>query len=412
MGMSIAIAGCGIGGLAAASLLRRDGQQVTIFERFPEPAPVGSGLVIQPVGQSVLAEIGVLDEALAYGARIDRMVGHEARSNRIVLDAQYTQGGADSFGLAIHRASLFSVLLAAATKSGVDIETNAEVIEVSPAPQRRILLKDGRSFGPFDLIIDAAGASSPLRRDFGKPLSYGAIWGNVNWSDALPFNENELRQKYLGARNMLGILPIGTLPGSQTRQAAIFWSLPQETYAKWAKTPLDDWKQQAYALWPEFHHCLEQITDHDQMVMARYRHGTKQSPVAEELAHIGDAAHMASPQLGQGANMALLDAHALTLALAARQSSAEALALYAKARRWHVFIYQALSAIFTPMYQSDSRILPIIRDHMLMPVSRIPPVPRILRRIVCGDMAHPYAGLCAPRTKANSIRCETSAETN
>ena len=397
MGMNIGIVGCGIGGLAAASLLPRLGHKITIFERFPEPAPVGSGLVIQPVGQKVLAEIGVLEDALSLGARINRMLGHEARSNRIVLDAQYAFGEANSFGLAIHRASLFSVLLNAAVTNDVDIETNATVAQVSPAPGRKILLEDGRSFGPFDLIIDASGTSSPLRPDFGKPLGYGAIWGNVNWSDDLPFGQNELRQRYLGARNMLGILPIGTLPGSKTRQAAIFWSLPQQSHETWAGRPLDDWKAKALALWPDFHHCLEQITDHDQMVMARYRHGTMKSPIADEIAHIGDAAHMASPQLGQGANMALLDAHALVLAIAARQNINEALALYAKARRWHVRLYQMMSAIFTPMYQSDSKILPLFRDRVLMPTSRIPPVPRILRRIVCGDMAHPYAGLGAAK---------------
>ena len=395
MGMNIAIVGCGIGGLAAASLLCRSGHKVTIFERFPEPAPVGSGLVIQPVGQNVLSEIGVLDQAISLGARIDRMVGHEARSNRIVLDARYAIGNTNSFGLAIHRASLFSVLLDAAISHGVQIETNAPVAGITAPPRRKIMLNGDRSFGPFDLIIDASGASSPLRPDFGKPLSYGAVWGNVNWSDALPFGQNELRQRYLGARNMLGILPIGTLPGSQIRQAAIFWSLPQRAHAGWAEKPLDDWKAEALSLWPDFHHCLEQITDHGQMVMARYRHGTMKYPVAEELAYIGDAAHMASPQLGQGANMALLDAHALALAITNRQDISEALALYAKARRWHVWAYQALSAIFTPMYQSDSRILPMFRDRVLMPVSRIPPVPRILRRIVCGDMAHPYAGLGA-----------------
>jgi salicylate hydroxylase len=44
--LDIAVAGCGTAGLAAALLLHRDGHRVTLFERFAEPAPIGSGLMI------------------------------------------------------------------------------------------------------------------------------------------------------------------------------------------------------------------------------------------------------------------------------------------------------------------------------------------------------------------------------
>jgi 2-polyprenyl-6-methoxyphenol hydroxylase-like FAD-dependent oxidoreductase len=53
--MRIAIIGTGIGGLAAASLLADQGHEITIFDQFDTLKPVGSGLVIQPVGQAVLA---------------------------------------------------------------------------------------------------------------------------------------------------------------------------------------------------------------------------------------------------------------------------------------------------------------------------------------------------------------------
>ena len=46
--IDIAIAGCGLAGLATALLLHRDGHRVTLFERFDAPRPVGSGLMIQP----------------------------------------------------------------------------------------------------------------------------------------------------------------------------------------------------------------------------------------------------------------------------------------------------------------------------------------------------------------------------
>ena len=126
--------------------------------------------------------------------------------------------------------------------------------------------------------------------------------------------------------------------------------------------------------------------------MARYSHGTLNRPYTNRLVHIGDAAHRASPQLGQGANMALLDALALSRALATR-TIGQALPACARARRLHTKIYQAMSWAFTPMYQSDSKILPILRDRVLFPVSQIPPTPRILTGLVCGTMVSPLRRL-------------------
>jgi 2-polyprenyl-6-methoxyphenol hydroxylase-like FAD-dependent oxidoreductase len=149
-------------------------------------------------------------------------------------------------------------------------------------------------------------------------------------------------------------------------------------------------KNDAIRLWPEIEPFLSTIAKHDQMVSARYTHGTLRQPFAPALAFVGDSAHRASPQLGQGANMAMLDA--LALARALRLPVAEALPAYAAMRRWHVRAYQGMSAIFTPMYQSDSRVLPILRDYMLAPSARLPVVRTVLTNLVSGDMIPPLAG--------------------
>jgi 2-polyprenyl-6-methoxyphenol hydroxylase-like FAD-dependent oxidoreductase len=191
---------------------------------------------------------------------------------------------------------------------------------------------------------------------------------------------------------MIGIMPSGTLPGSDVQQAAIFWSMPRNAHDVWTDTPLEDWQAEVAHLWPEAVPIFEQITCHDQMTMARYSHGTLRKPYAENLAIIGDAAHKASPQLGQGANMAMLDASALAKAIA-QYPLQDALPAYAMARRWHVRIYQGMSWAFTPQYQSNSRVLPALRDHLLFPISQIGPVPRVLTRLVRGDMIPPMASL-------------------
>ncbi|WP_230374119.1 FAD-dependent oxidoreductase [Pontivivens ytuae] len=381
MGITVGIVGCGVGGLALGTLLARQGVRVVIHERFEAAGPVGSGLVIQPVGQRVLARLGVLEELLAAGVRIERMLGHEVRGARRVLDVRYDGAGAGRFGLALHRATLFEALHGAARAAGVEIVTGAEVVGVTEAPGRRLELAGGGRSGPFDLIVNAGGARSALSPEFGRVLSFGALWGTVP-AEGLP---PVLRQRYRRASKMLGVLPVGRVPGRAGPQATIFWSLPQTAEAAWRATPLADWHMEVAALWPEFAELAAGITTHDDLTFARYRHGSLRRVAARELVHIGDAAHRASPQLGQGANMALVDAAVLAKALEGHAVDA-ALRRHARARALHVALYQGMSAIFTPFYQSESRVLPILRDRVMMPLSLIPPMPLMLGRLVGGDL--------------------------
>jgi len=91
--------------------------------------------------------------------------------------------------------------------------------------------------------------------------------------------------------------------------------------------------------------------------------------------------------------MALLDALALWRALDGQHHLPDALMRYLRARRWHIWVYQAMSAAFTPQYQSDRRLPPLLRDVALAPLSRVPPVPRLLSRLVCGDLLPPLGSL-------------------
>ena len=185
---------------------------------------------------------------------------------------------------------------------------------------------------------------------------------------------------------MMGVLPIGRrFPGDQ-RHAAFFWSLKGKDYAAWQAGGLETWKQRLRQLWPETEPLLGTITTPSQMTMAHYDHHTLSLPYGNKLVFVGDSAHSTSPQLGQGANMALIDVLALTHALQFNADLQTALNAYARARRFHVKLYQAMSATFTPFYQSDAIMLPMIRDYLVAGISRLPAAQRLLATLVSGKL--------------------------
>jgi 2-polyprenyl-6-methoxyphenol hydroxylase-like FAD-dependent oxidoreductase len=85
---NVAIVGCGIAGAAAAVLLGARGHRVCCFERADATPLVGAGLLLQPGGQWVLQQLGLLDSALALGARVDDIHTHGHR-DRPILDLRY-----------------------------------------------------------------------------------------------------------------------------------------------------------------------------------------------------------------------------------------------------------------------------------------------------------------------------------
>lgn len=399
--LNIAIVGAGPAGLAAALYLRRAGYRTTVFERFDRPKPLGSGLILQPTGLTILHDLGLLQDIRALGARIDRLYGADARSGRTVLDVRYDALRGGRFGLAVHRAALFDVLFGAVQSAGIAIETDFSVRQLDTSGDKAALVDNaGRRFGGFDLVVDASGSRSTLRRGIAgavepTALAYGAFWGSLKWPGA-PFDPNALLQRYDKASVMVGVLPIGKARREGEEMAAFFWSLKPDDAEAVRSRGLQAWKDHVTSVWPDCAAFTRQVEDFDQLTLARYGHHTLRKPIGRRLAVIGDAAHSTSPQLGQGANMALLDARALSNALESSPAVDSALIAYAAARRRHVRVFQALSWLFTPFYQSDSALLPFVRDRLVATVARIPPSPQFLAAMVAGTIVDPFRSIGLP----------------
>lgn len=391
----VAVCGCGPAGLAAALLLHRAGHLVQMFERFEAPQPVGSGLLLQPTGLGVLAELGLLETLCALGSPIDRILGRVSSSNRPVLDVRYDALGPGWRALAIHRAALFGALHAAVTAAGISIVHSADLVRAeSSSSEVTLVTADGRRHGGFDLVVDAAGAHSPLAQGIArrKMLSYGALWVNVPSRADWRGPSNCLEQRYQRASSMAGVLPVGSRALGEPRLCAFFWSLRRDREAAWRDAGVHAWKREVAELWPDAESMLDPVTDLAQVTFAQYDHYTARVPFAGRIVHIGDSAHATSPQLGQGANMALLDALALSRSVDAAPSLEHALRGYARMRHWHIRTFQWASAAFTPFYQSDGRVLPFVRDWLTAPLSQLPIGRQLLVKLVSGMTVPPLRG--------------------
>jgi 2-polyprenyl-6-methoxyphenol hydroxylase-like FAD-dependent oxidoreductase len=129
---------------------------------------------------------------------------------------------------------------------------------------------------------------------------------------------------------------------------------------------------------------VDQIRSADDLTFASYADVTLRERHAERIVFIGDAGRVTSPQLGQGANLALIDAAVLADCLRKQSTLAAALAAYAEQRRAHTRFYSYASRWLTPFFQSDSRIAALVRDLTFPIAGKVPYVRREMVRTLCG----------------------------
>lgn len=341
-------------------MLADAGHAVTVFERFAEPRPIGAGLLLQPTGLAVLRALGLADQAMARGARVDGLEGRTHRG-RAVLELAYADLHPKAHGLGILRSVLFELLHQRLHRSSARLLVGSEIVDVvRQGATASVMAANGETHVPFDLVVVADGAHSALRQRLmpaaRAPLyPWGCVWTTV--PDLAGIGTGRLlRQRVRGTTEMMGLLPVGD------GQLTMYWSVPVDQLAPGRPIDLAAWRRTAAALWPEAARIVDHAAAADAFSRATYRHVALPRWHDGPVVFIGDAAHGTSPQLGQGANLGLLDAHALASAIGETGELTSALALFGRRRDGPVRFYRQASHLLTPFFQSHSGALGLLRD--------------------------------------------------
>ncbi|MBX3271782.1 MAG: FAD-dependent monooxygenase [Sandaracinaceae bacterium] len=387
--LRVAVIGCGTAGAAAALFLARGGHRVEVFEAVRDPGAVGAGIMIQPTGMRVLARLGLLERVLARGSRVERLRCVTDRG-REVIDLAYGDLHPRAFGLGLHRGVLFEELFhACRAEPGVAVHTGCPIEDLrADGPRRFLVEKSGAERGPFDLVVVADGARSQLRDD--APLTHrearypwGALWFIAD--DPTGVFGGTLFQVVRSTTEMLGLLPSGLGPRGKTPKVSLFWSLHVDAVEAWRDAGLAPWKARLTALEPRCGPVLDQIRSVDDVLFATYWDVVLYPWNTGSVVFVGDAAHATSPQLGQGANLALVDALALAGALSSGAPTvSEALERYSHARAAHLGYYQWATRFLTPFFQSSTTSLAIPRDLFMGLACKLPYVRTRMIRTMCG----------------------------
>ncbi|HSH91115.1 MAG TPA: NAD(P)/FAD-dependent oxidoreductase [Ramlibacter sp.] len=372
--MRVAVVGAGFAGLAAACMLARSGHRVSLYDKFDKPESVGAGILIQPSGLAAMRVLGIDEAVLQSGARIDHLWGVN-RFEWPVVNIRYDRWQAGSFGIGLHRGVLFDALWHSARDSGVKIFTGHEVRELAEMQ------------GGHDLVVIADGCRSSLRVQTGLACSdrlypWGAVWAVLK--DPERHYGSTLWQWYRGAREMLGIMPTGLSPDDGEPVVSLFWSLRADRHDAWREAGLESFKRGVLALNPRCAPLLDQLKSMDDLTWARYHDVEMPVYHTDRCVVIGDAAHATSPQLGQGTNLALLDAVVLADCLDRSLPLSQALERYTQVRRGHAQFYGQASRWLTPLFQSDLWLLPLLRDLFMNAGSALPVFGALARQTLVG----------------------------
>jgi FAD-dependent urate hydroxylase len=315
----VLIVGAGIAGLAAARTLRAWGASIEVVERGPVPTTVGAGIYLPGNAVRALDRLGVGASVVDRGTRIERQRVADHRG-RVLLEIEMDDlwRGVGPC-VAMHRAELHQLLLDA-----VDVP-----VRWSCGPQSVALLDEGAAIefsdghtDRYDLVIGADGINSTIRR-----LVFGGAGSRRVGQYAYRFvltrpDPAPEWSVMLGPGTSFLTIPIG---GDRTYcycdVNADTPVRPRDALAGYAE-PVPDL---LVALDNPRGGSVSQHGPIEEVVLDSWVRGG--------VLLIGDAAHATSPNMAQGAAMAVEDALVLAECLAATDGIPDALAAYERRRR-------------------------------------------------------------------------------
>ena len=323
-GQRVLIVGGGIAGLALATMLARTGVSLKVIEREPAWRPSGSGMYLPGNAARALRALGLEAHVASRAVEIpwQRFCDQRGRLLFEVGVAEFWRPVGPC--LAIHRADLHELLLEAA--GDVPIRLGLTVNRVTDQDGIvSVEFSDGTS-GDYDVVVAADGVRSAVRRLAFEPMALPRPVGQIGWRFLAP-RPPELTtwSVMLGRRTALLTLPIDDDrvycycdvvsprdPDSLEHDAAERLRHLFSEFAEPAATLLD-------AATDIHLSTIEEIA--------------LDSWARAHVVLIGDAAHATSPNMAQGAAMALEDALVLTDCLQRIPAIPDAIAAFEARRR-------------------------------------------------------------------------------
>jgi len=304
-----AIIGGGIGGLTLAIAMQRKGYDVTVFEGATQIKPLGAGLVLAANAVKALSSVGICEEVLAKGKIIRKLFIKDQYG--AVLSETDAEKISERFGMinnfTIHRADLHEVLLRHLQPGSLELGKSC-VDFISEGEKVKLIFQDGTTTSA-DYIVAADGIHSVFRKKL-IPDSLPRFAGYTCWRaviDDIPAGLNlEETVETWGAGSRFGVVPL--------TDKRLYW------FACLNAKPNDE-NMRNYQVkdllrhFGEFHDPVTKIlmrTKNEQLIWSDIIDLQPIDRFAfKNIVLTGDAAHATTPNMGQGACMALEDAAVL-----------------------------------------------------------------------------------------------------
>ncbi|KAJ5689845.1 hypothetical protein N7462_004237 [Penicillium macrosclerotiorum] len=348
--LQAAIIGAGLGGLAAAVALRRQGHAVTVYERYDFAGEVGASLSAASNGSRFLEEWGV-DVKAAKPVILKQLIMHNWSNGEV--QSTYPLGDYKSkFGtdynnfhrIDIHRELLKSAFEVPGEGSPCELKVNHKCVEVNP-DEGTLRFENGET-STADIIVAADGIRSLARGMIGITpdfeMSTSCCYRCIIGADKLrslgleDYISNEAIEYWGG----FGINKIVMSPCSNGEVVSCYCFYP----ASVNNLREDGWNisaspQQLVDTFPDLDPRMKtlMLNAEDIKMWRLYRHQPYPYWVKGKVCLLGDAAHPMMPDQSQGSCMAFEDAGALGLVFNKNfredYNVAEGLALYEKLRK-------------------------------------------------------------------------------